>query len=65
MNRTAKRLPRGCDQQGRYPEAADVEPDDEPDHNLWTNLAHDVLITVCVLVALYVVLAWGVGVRLP
>lgn len=60
MNRTAKRLPRGCDQQGRYPEANDlIEPDaDAPEHSFWTVIVPDILVVVAVLLVVSLIVTW-------
>lgn len=53
------RVPLGCDQQGRYPEAAEaateVGADDAPS-SWWTAMAVDVALAFCFVTALYIIL---------
>ena len=53
------RVPLGCDQQGRYPEAAEaateVGADDAPS-NWWIAMAVDIGLAFCVVMALYLIL---------
>ena len=53
------RIPLGCDQQGRYPEAAEaateVGADDAPS-NWWIAMAVDVALAFCFVTALYIIL---------
>ena len=54
------RIPLGCDQQGRYPEAAEaateVGADDDPPANWWIAMAVDIGLAFCVVMALYIIL---------
>lgn len=63
-------LPKGCDQQGRFPEAVDVAPppaeaatdlgaDDAPQHSIMRVILGDLVIAV-LLVAVVVLVVWGV-----
>ena len=62
-------LPKGCDQQGRFPEAVDVAPppaeaatdlgaDDAPQHSLMRVILGDLVIAVA-LVGVIVMVLWG------
>ena len=57
------RLPRGCDQQGRYPEAAEActeigaEPE-PPEHDMFVVVLKDVAITATILVLIHALLLW-------
>jgi hypothetical protein len=60
-------IPRGCDQQGRYPEAAeaatDVGLDEPPEQDMFKVVMADLLIAVSVIgvIAIIVLLAMGRG----
>lgn len=53
------RIPLGCDQQGRYPEAAEAATEvgaDDPPANWWAAMAVDIVIAVCFVTTIYVIL---------
>lgn len=53
------RVPLGCDQQGRYPEAAEAATEigaDDTSSNWWTAMAVDVALAFCFVTALYIIL---------
>ena len=56
-------IPKGCDQQGRYPEAAEaatsVGADDPPEHDMMRVVLKDALISVA-LVAVIALIVLGV-----
>jgi hypothetical protein len=63
-----KKLPLGCDQQGRYPEAAeaatDIGADDPPEQDMFWVVMNDVLLSVAIVAALFALgwaLAWAWG----
>jgi hypothetical protein len=63
-----KKLPMGCDQQGRYPEAAeaatDIGADDPPEQDMFWVVMNDVLLSVAIVAALFALgwaLAWAWG----
>lgn len=65
---TVRRLPRGCDQQGRYPEAAEAATDigqDEPDfygREFYKEELKSVLLCGVAIIAVVGVIAFLVGV---
>ena len=53
-------LPRGCDQQGRYPQAAEASTElgaDEPDNDSTKAIVGDVAICGAILIIIYAILA--------
>ena len=58
---TVRRLPRGCDQQGRYPEAAEAATEVGVDDDAVESLGRLVLLGLCVVV-LVGLIAFVVGV---
>jgi hypothetical protein len=64
----ANKLPRGCDQQGRHPEAAEaatdlgiVEPE-EPDHDMLRIVIDDVLLALAGIAAICIIVMTALGV---
>jgi hypothetical protein len=58
-----KKLPKGCDQQGRYPEAAEssteIGADDPPEHDMLDVVLSDLAVAV-LLVAVIALIVLGV-----
>jgi hypothetical protein len=58
-------IPRGCDQQGRHPEAAEAATEvgipDEPEHDMLRVVATDVLRAVTAICALCIVVLLVMG----
>jgi hypothetical protein len=58
-------IPRGCDQQGRHPEAAEAATEvgipDEPEHDMLKVVATDVLRAVTAICALCIVVLLVMG----
>lgn len=60
-----KKMPMGCDQQGRYPEAAEaateVGADEPPEHNIIKDIAKEVAISLGAVAVLGVVVLFALG----
>ncbi len=58
-------IPKGCDQQGRHPEAAEAATEvgipDEPEHDMLRVVATDVLRAVTAICALCIVVLLAMG----
>jgi hypothetical protein len=59
-----KTLPKGCDQQGRYPEAAEAATEigiEEPEHDMLRMVIDDTLwaMAALIVVAVIVLIVWG------
>jgi len=55
------RIPKGCDQQGRHPEAAHAadESDDRPAGGGWFDFAWAVTVSAAILFVLGILWGWG------
>ena len=52
------RIPKGCDQQGRHPEAS-VEVEDERTVSFWAGFALAVTVSAAILFVLGILWGWG------